>query len=1121
MRCPRCQHENPAGVKFCGECGAKLEARCPACGIGNPPGNKFCHECGATLGAGTSQTKPPSPDAYTPKHLAEKILSSRVALEGERKQVTVLFADVSGFTALAERLDPEDVHQLMNRAFELMLAEVHRYEGTVNQFLGDGIMALFGAPIAHEDHARRAVHAALDIRKALEQYQADLQRQRGITFQVRQGLNTGLVVVGSIGTDLRMDYTAVGDTTNVAARLVQAADPGRIVISGPTHRLVEGYFYTRPLGELALKGKAAPQPAWEVIAARISRTRLDVEAERGLTPFVGRDRELEILAERFQGARSGQGQMVFISGEPGIGKSRLLLEFRRRLGDEPLWLEGHCMAVGRSTALHPLIDMLRRAFRIEEGDGEEAIVRKIERSVLLLGEDLRPILPHLRFLFSVDPGDPGVLGLDPAARRAAVFDAVRKVTVRAAEVRPHVFVFEDLHWTDTATEEYLAFVADSIAASRALVILTYRPGHVHRLGERSFHTRLALTALSTPEAERMAEAVLATDALPDDLKALILWKTEGNPFFIEEVVRSLQETGAIQRVGNRYAMVRPIHEISVPDTIQDVIMARIDRLEEPAKKTLQLASVIGREFTRRLLYRIADIRGRTEEFLRELQAIELIYQRRIFPELAYMFKHALTHDVAYHSLLVQRRRELHRIIALAIEELYADRLAEHYEVLAYHFSKGEEWGRAVHYLRRAGAKALARSANREAVTHLDEALAALGHLPEDRGALEQAIDLRFELRQALGLLAEYGRALDLMREAEAIAERLGDRRRLGQAYGYTAQLLSTIIDYEPAVEVGQRALAIATELGDFGLGAVARLSLGRTFHELGDYRSAMGFLRPNVAALAGDRALERFGQPTLPSVASRMWLAWCHAWRGEFAESTALAEECQEIAANVDQPADLIIAGLVDGLPALLRGDLGGAVPVLERAITLASTRNIRSVAAACNAFLGYAYSLDGRLNNGIPLLEAALDIAASTKFVPCVSLWTGWLAEANLLQGRKADASWLAERSLQLALEHKESAYQAFALRILGELVARREPLEAEKAEEYLRQALAMAEEREMRPLMARCYVNLGQLNLRRGKMDEGRRHLTSATTMFREMDMPFWLARAEAVLSERDDTH
>ncbi|MGH7770979.1 MAG: adenylate/guanylate cyclase domain-containing protein, partial [Candidatus Binatia bacterium] len=409
MKCPRCQHENPPQAKFCLECGARLALACSKCGTELPAEAKYCLQCGQPVNGGVVPPKFTSPGNYTPKHLAEKILSSKSALEGERKQVTVLFVDVSGFTSLSERLDPEDVHGLMNRAFELMLGEVHRYEGTVNQFLGDGIMALFGAPIAHEDHAQRAVHTALGIRKTLEVYREDLERRQGIRFQVRQGINTGLVVVGSIGSDLRMDYTAVGDTTNVAARLQQAADPGRMMISEVTHRLVSGYFHTRPLGELSLKGKAEPIQAWEVISARVARTRLEVEAERGLTPFVGRERELRLLSDCFEKAKAGHGQVVFVVGEPGIGKSRLLLEFRRRLADAATWSEGRTMSFGRSMAFHPLIDLLRRNFRIEEGDAEGTMVTKIERDVLRLGEDLRPTLPYLCYLLSVDPRDPAVL----------------------------------------------------------------------------------------------------------------------------------------------------------------------------------------------------------------------------------------------------------------------------------------------------------------------------------------------------------------------------------------------------------------------------------------------------------------------------------------------------------------------------------------------------------------------------------------------------------------------------------------------------------------------------------------------------------------------------------------
>ncbi len=535
MTCPQCQRDNEADATFCTNCGSRLERLCPKCQTPNISAARFCKRCGQALTVSAPAALPkaaefPAPHSYTPKHLAEKILVPRSALEGERKQVSVLFVDVSGFTSLSERLDPEDVHRLMTRAFELMLAEVHRYEGTVNQFLGDGIMALFGAPIAHEDHARRALHAALGIRAVLGSYEEELRGRRGIGFQVRQGVNTGLVVVGSIGTDLRMDYTAVGDTTNVAARLQQTAERGRILISDAIHRLTEGYFHTRALGELQVKGKAEPIRGFELIAAKEARTRLDVGAERGLTPYVGRERELQLLRQCFDRAKAGQGQVVFIAGEAGIGKSRLLHEFRRQLGDEATWVEGRCMSFGQSIAFYPIIDMLKRNFRIEEGDTEDTIARKVERAVTVLGEDLRPILPYLCSLLSIDPGDAVVVTMDPQQRRGEVFDALRRLLVRAAEVRPQVLVHEDVHWIDKASEDSLVFTADSVPTSRILHILTYRPGYKHPFDERSYHTRIALSTLSHDDSVHMAHAVLGTDSLPEDLRALIVRKAEGNPF---------------------------------------------------------------------------------------------------------------------------------------------------------------------------------------------------------------------------------------------------------------------------------------------------------------------------------------------------------------------------------------------------------------------------------------------------------------------------------------------------------------------------------------------------------------------------------------------------------------
>jgi class 3 adenylate cyclase len=438
MRCPRCSHENREGVKFCGECGTRLERFCPDCGTANPPANKFCDQCGQSLAVSPgAESRFASPQNYTPRHLAEKILASKTALEGERKQVTVLFADVSGFTAISDRRDPEEVHQLMNRAFELMLEEVHRYEGTINQFLGDGVMALFGAPIAHEDHAQRAVHAALAIQRVLQDYHAELQRTRGIAFRMRMGSNTGLVVVGSIGDNLRMDYTAVGDTTNLASRMLNLAEPGQIVIAEETQKLVSGYFVTRSLGERAIKGKAQPVQAYEVVRARGLRTRIDVEAERGLTPYVGREKELGLLQERWSEAKAGRGQVVFLMGEPGIGKSRLLLEFRRRLAGEPVtWLTGRCISYGREIAYLLIIDLLKHNFQVEEGDDEATISAKIEHGMMALGAELRLAIPYLEYLLSVTPRNDAVLGLDAQQRRLKIFEALRAMTLQGVPSVP-------------------------------------------------------------------------------------------------------------------------------------------------------------------------------------------------------------------------------------------------------------------------------------------------------------------------------------------------------------------------------------------------------------------------------------------------------------------------------------------------------------------------------------------------------------------------------------------------------------------------------------------------------------------------------------------------------------
>ncbi|MGH7818494.1 MAG: ATP-binding protein, partial [Candidatus Binatia bacterium] len=663
-------------------------------------------------------------------------------------------------TALAERLDPEEVHDLMDRCFAILLEEIHRYEGTVNQFTGDGIMALFGAPLALENAPERGLRAALGIQAAVLRYGEELERTRGITFRMRIGVHTGPVVVGKIGDDLRMDYTAVGDTTNLAARLQQAAEPGAVLASDHTVKLVEGRFVTRPIGPLALKGKSQPIAAHEIVRAR---ARIPLVAGRDLTPLVGRSPELATLEALFERAAAGRGQIAFVVGEAGIGKSRIIYELRRRLDDRDMtWLEGRCVSFAREIPLLPITDVVKASFGIEETDGEATIIAKIHDGIERMFPEIAPTEALFRQFLAVDPGDTSVAAMDGQARRFALFDALKRMTLAGAARRPLVVLIEDLHWIDQPSEEYLTYVADALATARVLVLCTYRPGYRSPLAERSYATRIALQPLSAVETGAMAEAVLETQRFPPEIRDIIARKAEGNPFFVEEVAKSLLEMGALRRTEEGLVLNRGLSEIEIPDTIQDVIMARIDRLEEHAKRAIQIASVIGREFAVRLLERVAELGGRFDKLVGDLRSLELIYEKSGVPELAYMFKHALTHDVAYQSLLVQRRKELHRTIGRAVEELYADRLGEYSEVLAHHFYHGEEWEKAFEFLVKAADKAHESFANAEAVYFYERALEAAGHL---RISNEARIAIHDGKASAHFAMSEFSQACSDLREA--------------------------------------------------------------------------------------------------------------------------------------------------------------------------------------------------------------------------------------------------------------------------------------------------------------------------------------------------------------------
>jgi class 3 adenylate cyclase/tetratricopeptide (TPR) repeat protein len=1058
-----------------------------------------------------------APLAYTPAYLAEKIFTSRAALEGERKQVTVLFADLKGSTELIEGLDPEEARQLLDPALHVMMEAVHRYEGTVNQVLGDGVMALFGAPVAHEDHAVRACYAALAMQAAMRRYAEEVRRSHGLEMQARVGLNSGEVVVRSIGNDLHMDYSAVGQTTHLAARMEQLATPGSIRLTAATLRLAEGLVQVNALGQFPVRGLTEPVEVFELVGASAIRRRLQASAARGLTRFVGRQQELAALQQALERAGAGHGQVVAVVGEAGVGKSRLVYEFVHS-HHTPGWLvlESASVSYGKATPYFPVIDLFKRYSHVEEHDDTRTIRAKVTGQVLTLDAALQDVVPALLSLLDALPEDSPFLQLDPPQRRQRTLDALKRVLLRESQVQPLILVFEDLHWIDSETQALLNNLIESLPSTRLLLLVNYRPEYQHGWGSKTYYAQLRLDPLPAVSADEFLHALLGDDASLKPLIHLLITRTEGNPFFLEESVRTLVETGVLGGERGAYRLGQALPTIQVPATVQAVLAARIDRLPPEEKHLLQTAAVIGTEVSLPLLQAIADM---SEEVLHHslthLQAAEFLYETRLFPEREFTFKHALTHEVAYGSLLQERRRLLHARIVTTLEMLEAERLTEHVERLAHHAWRGEVWGKVVTYARQAGAKTSARSVHGESVTHFEQALAALDHLPKGREATAQAIDLRLDLYAPLFALREFHRIGDLLHQAEDLAQNLQDRQRLGRLSAYMARYLWATVNHERAVEVGQRACVIATELKDVALQAVANFTVAFAYHDLSVYGPAIELLRHNLALLEGDLRCERLGQPVLPSVQSRVALAWCLSWQGEFPEAAALIQEATRIAEGVDHPGSVAHALQGGGLLYLLKGDLDEAIPRLEGNLAM-NRANQTPPSPGVLSFLAHAYALAGRVAEALPLFAQSLERAAATKFLPCNSLWIGWWGEAALVAGRLDDAMQHATRALDIAHAQKEQGYEAYARRLLGSIAVHRHPTEVEPAEAHYRQALALAEDLGMRPLQAHCHLSLGTLYAGIDQLEQARAELSTAIALYRAMEMTFWLPQAEMVLAQ-----
>ena len=1115
MNCPRCQHDNPQGARFCEECATPLARTCSNCGAALSAAAKFCHACAHPVAAGAA-APPRSPDSYTPRHLAEKILTSKAALEGERKLVTVLFADLKGSMELLADRDPEEARKILDPVLELMMDAVHRYEGTVNQVMGDGIMALFGAPLAHEDHAVRACYAALRMQESVRRYAEEVRRTAGIPPTIRVGLNSGEVVARSVGSDLRLDYTAVGQTTHLAARMEQAALPGTIVITADTLRLAEGYVQVAPLGRLNVKGLNVPVEAYEVTGAGPVRTRLQAAAARGFSPFIGRDSELAQLHKALERVRDGHGQVVAVVGEAGVGKSRLFHEFTRSHRVHG-WrvLESESVSYDKTTASLPVIELLKAYFEVDAGQDSRKIRENITAKLLSLDRQLEPSLPALLSLLDVPVEDAAWQGLDPGERRHRMLNGIKALLLRESLIQPVLIIFEDLHWIDPETQAFLDSLVETLAAARILLLVNYRPEYKHGWTNKTNYTQLRIDPLPGERAAELLEALLGANPALEPLKRLLVDRTEGNPFFLEESVRTLTETKTLIQERGTYRLTTATERIRVPATVQAVIATRIDRLAPETKRLLQCAAVIGHDVPLALLQAVSEettesLRGR----LADLQSGEFLYETRLFPEPEYGFRHPLTLEVTYQNMLQDQRRTLHERVFSTLDANAVRGGAEPVELLAHHAVRGELWDRAARYLYRSGERAYAQARYHASADFHRATLEALDRLGA-AADLTLKLDACLELWSAQVPFGQWEGLRELGEDAAALARTLGDGPRLAQVQLRQAQAISFngVISgtLESAAEQAREAFQHA-DPDDLRTRSYAQFIVGQACRDLGRIAEAVQEFGAGIALFGeANRGAAEPGLVLPIYVSLSAWRSEAYAALGHFEHALVSGRDALRVAMETEHPPSLLVAQDHLGYVHLLRGDLHAAVPLLERALAVASEHDLIHGFTRASSRLAYVLTLLGQTERGLSVLGRALGRYAA-RVTPPVRAYGTTTASAYLAAGAYEDARADIHQGLAAAAERHAHGHLASLQRLAAEVLQHDDDCAGAGAR--FNEALVTAADHEMRPEVAHCHLGLGKLYRRTGKREQAQEHLTTATTMYREMGMTYWLEKAEAEL-------
>jgi class 3 adenylate cyclase/tetratricopeptide (TPR) repeat protein len=1081
MRCSRCHAENPAGMRFCGQCAAPLGSACPSCGAANPPENRFCGSCAAPLEA----FRPPGftePEPRTP------------SFAGEMKQVTVLFCDIVGSTALTERLGAEAMRDLVNRFLEVSLAEVRRYDGAVPQFRGDGFMAVFGAPRTYEDHVRRALLAALGIRRAVSGDGEAADRQC-LDLPVRIGIHTGAVVFGPISDRLPMDPTVIGDTANVASRLEAAAEPGTIMLSETTRMLAQGYARVEPVGPLSLKGKGEPIVAHRLLGVSHRRSALDEAATARPAAFVGRDDELATLNNLLRQVEGGHGRAAGIVGDPGIGKSRLVAEFHRRLAaGRVTWVEGRCASYGTAIPFALLLDLLRSNCGIFETDTPEAITEKVYSGLREVAMDLEQDGPVLLHLLEIKDAAGGPILANPEAVKRRAFEVFRQLSIKGSLQRPLVLVLEDLHWIDKISDEFLGFIAESVSDAPILMLATYRPGYQPPWIGKSYAAQTPLPPLSKDDSLHVVESVLRAERLVELVTQEIVAKADGNPFFLEQLALHAGEARDLRS------------DLMVPNTIHDVVMARLDRLPDDAKRLLQTASVIGREFPLRLLGAVWKGLGSPEDRLRELSRLDFVYERIESEGSIYVFRHALTQETAYGSLLERHRRSYHGAIGHALEELYSGRADEVAELLALHFGRSDNVEKSIDHAILAAEKSQRRWANSEALTYFNDALRRLDLLPDTEANRRRRIDAVLKQgdgKFALGQHAEHIQTLDQIR---GLVDQADDPHRRA-TWHYWRGWAHIMTGGRPDIAIEHcnkaSAFAVAASLDD--VKAYAESCAAQIYFIAG---------RLHEAIESGERALATF-----ESLGNLWWagrtithLNPATMALGEWDRSLGYCRRVLDYGIALNDVRLRVIGLWRTGAVYVHRGDGTRGVQYCNEALALGPLPYDATMAKAVR---GYGEIKAGLVDHGVSDLREAVAWFENFRLRYTYARYALWLVEGHLQRGDRAAARSLIEDVLETSRKTGYLQFEGVACWLMGEYLAPEDPISAER---NLELAMVILQRIGARNDFARAMVTRAALRQSAGDPMTARKLLDRAGEMFKELGTLDEPARVEAARAAID---